>query len=211
MTETTRKAADIVGVLDCSGSMDTMGSEPPQAWNNFICDQQKVGGDESHASFYTFNENVTTVYTNVLLKDVQEYKNYVANGCTALYDAIRLAVKNQLATGRDKNVVFVIITDGLDNSSDGPTDKEFRTSKQEVAHLLAKMEKENNWQVVYLAADQDAFSVGSGYGAKAQKCANFGKCRGGLLTAMRQLSATASAYRATSRHVDVPDEIDLTK
>lgn len=203
-------AADIVGVLDRSGSMVCMGPEPPQAWNAFVREQQKVGGNESYISFYTFNDSVTCEYKNVLLKDAEEYTDYVTEGCTALYDAVRLAVNNQLETKRDKNVVLVVITDGKDNSSRGPDNKSFSSAKEEVKALVKQMEDEHNWQVMYLAADQDAFSVGASYGAKTGKCANFSKSSGGLITAMREISAPIALYRTSSQEYSIPNEINLT-
>lgn len=200
--------SDIIGLLDCSGSMESMGNEPPQAWNMFI-QKQKDSGVTGRVSLYTFNHKVQEVYRNEPLATVEPFISYDADGTTALYDAVRLAVKNQLETGRTGHVVFVIITDGLDNASAPPQDTEFGTSKAEVAALLKRMEDQNNWQVLYLAADQDAFSVGPQYGAKMSKCASFSKRRGGLLGAAVAMSAPVARFRQQFSHQGSAPEINL--
>lgn len=199
MSET--KTADIIVVIDESGSMSSMGPEPVQAMNMFIADQKRNAGD-SRLSLYTFNTEVRRVYTEVPLATVNEYTDYNPNGCTALYDAIGGAISNKVKEGRHENTILVIITDGMDNSS-----KEYtaETIKKRIKH----MEDKHNWQVVYLAADQDAFAVGGGYGVKGGKCANFSKTRGGMLNAMRETSAACMAYRTESQVVARPSEMNL--
>lgn len=200
---------DIIGLLDCSGSMEVMGNEPPQAWNIFL-NKQRENNTTGNVSLYTFNHDVNTVYRDTKLSEVEPFTNYTADGTTALYDAVRIAVKNQLATERVKNVVFVIVTDGMDNASAPPTNKKFRSSKEEVSTLLQEMETKNNWQVLYLAADQDAFSVGPQYGAKMSKCANFSKSRGGLARAAAAMSVPVSQFRNVASQDGYAPEIDLT-
>lgn len=196
-----KSAADIICILDASGSMSSMGEEPVQAMNTFISDQKKVCGD-SKFSMYVFNEKCTQVYNEVNLSEVKEYTDYKPCGCTALYDTINKAVGNKLTTDRVKNTVMVIITDGLDNASE--------TKCDQIKKLIKSMEDEHNWQVIYLAANQNAFAVGDTMSVKAQKCSGYEQCRSGdLLCKIRQTSANVSVYRGLSQHVDKPAEINF--
>jgi hypothetical protein len=197
----TKNTADIIIVIDESGSMSSMGPEPVQAMNAFITEQKRNAGD-SKLSLYTFNDNVRRIYNEIPLMTASTYSDYKPDRMTALYDAIGTAISNKVKEGRYENTVLVIITDGQDNSS-----KEYTaiTIKKRIKH----MEDVHNWQVLYLAADQDAFAVGGSYGVKGAKCANFSKQRGGMLEAMRQTSAACTVYRASSQVNDRPEELNL--
>lgn len=197
-----KSAADIIIVLDESGSMEKMGKEPSQAMNLFIKEQQSVCGD-SLFTLYTFATKSRTIYKNVPLGTIKEYKDYIPGGTTALYDTIKQAITEKMSSdeNRHRNVVLVIITDGEDNSS--------LTTKSEINILINKQENDYNWQVLFLAANQDAFRSGGNYGCKRAKCANFNQACGSLIDLMRQTSGPVMDYRASSLQVDLPREIDL--
>jgi len=194
MSQEQASMADIVFILDESGSMGSMGCEPVQAMNQFIRDQQKTGG-KSHFTLYTFNNKCRKIYDNKPLEDIKEYKDYDPEGCTALYDCIGIAISEKMETNRKENVVFVIITDGQDNSS-----KKYSCSQ--IKELIATQETKYNWQVVYLAANQDAFAVGSAMGLSALRTGNIQNEKHGLLRAVRNISAPISQYRESSAAPD---------
>jgi Mg-chelatase subunit ChlD len=200
MTER-KSTADIIVVLDESGSMSSMGPEPVQAMNAFITEQQQNAGD-SKLSLYTFNTVVRQIYNEVNLADVKGYNDYSPDGMTALYDCIGKAISNKVATRNHNNTVLVIITDGLDNSS-----KEF--TAESIKKRIKHMEDVHNWQVIFLAANQDAFAAGGNLNVKGGKCANYTMAMGQLNNIVRQTSAAVSAYRNLSQECSRPAEINL--
>ena len=77
-------------------------------------------------------------------------------------------------------VVFVIVTDGAENSS-----KEFTRDK--IRQMIEHQQSVYSWQFTFLAANQDAFAEGGTLGIARSGIANF---------AMGNVS---EAYAATSR------------
>lgn len=93
---------------------------------------------------------------------------FVPRGMTPLNDAIGSTVQKieKVERHKDEGVAFVILTDGLENAS-----KEF--SRDAVRKLLERVQKENNWLVIYLGANQDAFAEGATRGVAASHTMDF--------------------------------------
>lgn len=199
----TKQTADIIIVLDESGSMSSMGDEPVQAMNEFIQDQKKTDPD-GLLSLYTFATKSRVVYKNKKLSEFEEYSDYTPSGMTALYDTIKLAISDKMSDEKERhnNNILVIITDGQNNSSD--------TSLEEVKSLIKKQEEEHKWQVIFLAANQDAFQSGVSYGCSQARCGNFSQDKkGDLLNVVRQASYNISAYKDKVRQNNNVDIIEL--
>ena len=88
-------------------------------------------------------------------------------GSTALLDAVGRAINetgDRLAKTPEQDrpglVVFVIVTDGQENSS-----KEF--SKARIKEMIDEQQKKYNWQFTFLGANQDAFAEAGGIGIRS--------------------------------------------
>jgi hypothetical protein len=175
-------STSIVFVMDSSGSMEEMGDEPVQGLNNFYTKQKESGDFTSTLVF--FNENVTFHHKNIVGKDVPILKNeeYYRGGMTALYDAIGQAIEYQKSI-KIKNVIFVILTDGLENAS-------IKYGKKTILKMIKKMEKEHEWLFMYLGANQDSFEVSAGLGIN--NSANYDYSPLGCMQAMRSISENVS-------------------
>ena len=79
-------------------------------------------------------------------------------------------------------VIFVVMTDGEENSS-----KEF--TKDRIKEMIEHQQDEYDWHFTFLGANQDAFAEASGMGIRATGVANF---------AMHKM---AEAYMATGTKV----------
>lgn len=174
--------SSIVFVMDKSGSMISMGNEPIDGLNNFYEEQKKVC--EFNSTLIFFNEKVTFVHKNKSSKDLENItsEDYVPAGMTALYDAVGTGIDYQRSIKTD-NVIFVILTDGLENSSQEYT-------KKSIKELTGKMETEYNWKFMYLGANQDSFAVGEGLGFR--NTTDFDATPLGCQTLMRGISETVS-------------------
>jgi hypothetical protein len=79
-------------------------------------------------------------------------------------------------------VVFVVMTDGLENSS-----REF--SKSRIREMIKHQQEKYGWQFTFLGADQDAFAEADALGIDPAGAARFKK------------DNIEAAYRATSAKV----------
>ncbi len=107
-----------------------------------------------------FNSEVDFLISNEVVSEVSKLdgKNYRPSGSTSLLDAIGLSIQRierQLGAKieiDEASVVFVILTDGQENSS-----RQFQYS--EIARMIQKLENTDKWTFSFLGADIDAFTV----------------------------------------------------
>ena len=71
---------------------------------------------------------------------------------------------------RAGTVIFAIMTDGLENSSQEFT---YLGTKE----LISRQEQTYNWQFLYMGADQDAIEVGAAIGVRADRSLTYGRGR----------------------------------
>lgn len=151
----------LVLLADRSGSMSGSAHELTEAIGNFIEDQAAVEG-KAWITLADFDRDHATVEGGVVrfvLRD-QRLTGDTAlgwqidpRGSTPLWEALSItidATKHDLATAKNpRKVIFVVITDGLENASHGVTAEDVRTK--------IKACEEEGWQFVYLGAAVDAF------------------------------------------------------
>jgi uncharacterized protein YegL len=168
LCEAQKDITEIVVVLDRSGSMVDIQGDMVGGLKQFISDQQKCDG-KANFTLVQFDTEYETVYEGVDIQDVNEI-SLVPRGWTALLDAIGRTIEetsNRLAKiDPDRKVVFVIITDGLENSS-----KEF--DKSTILEKIKHFEQVHSWKFIYLGANQDAIKEGTSLGINYQNCSNF--------------------------------------
>lgn len=192
---------DIIMIIDESGSMTSMGSEPLQAINSFIKEQQNcIYGDNSNFTLWKFNTKVSLAIDNQPLKNIPEFTDFNPQGLTALNDAIGMAIDNNISD----NVICVIVTDGFENASN-------LYSLDFIKTQIFNKEQNNNWKFVYLGANQDAFTIGKNIGLHPKRCSTFSSEENhniGLLNISKQLSQDIKVYRQLSSQGE--KNIDLT-
>ncbi len=164
---------DITLVVDRSGSMQDIRSDAQGGVNAFIENQAKEPG-EALLTLVQFDTDYEFLHKGVPMADVPKYE-LVPRGATALLDAVgrainetgeRLSKMNE--ADRPGLVVFVVMTDGLENSS-----QEF--SKPRIKEMIQHQQKMYGWQFTFLGADQDAFAEASAMGMDAAGAAMFAK------------------------------------
>lgn len=181
---------DIIFILDESGSMLSMGIEPVQAVNKFINDQKAAMGDDGATfSLWKFNSDVVKLIDDVLLKDVEEFSDFQPKNMTSLYDAIGHAIDTKKQKSSFNNVVCIILTDGMENSST-------KYSAANIRSMIKDMEDNHNWKFVYLGANQDAFEIGGTMGVG--RCAQYTCSTGEMIGLTREVSDAVTSYRANS-------------
>jgi hypothetical protein len=124
---------------------------------------------------------------------------------TALLDAVGRAVNEtgQRLSRMDEAdrpglVVFVIVTDGAENSS-----HEF--TKAQIKEMITHQQSVYNWQFVFLGANQDAFAEAHDLGIDALKVANYAASKSNEAY-LRTGAALARAKTARARGAS-PEEV----
>lgn len=150
---------EIICVLDKSGSMQAVAGDAVGGFNKFVEDQRNYA--DANLTVIWFDDSFKVVYEGRLseYKNISEWPN---GGMTALTDAIGKTfnhVKERFTKERPKNVILAILTDGHENRS-----CEF--SKKGVADLIKEHQDKYKWQVLFLAANQDAWATSQQYNIK---------------------------------------------
>lgn len=149
-------------ILDRSGSMERVKEDTEGGLRAFLADQREVGA-RTTVSLYQFDDRYEVVYENRPLAEAPDFR-LQPRGMTALLDAVGRTVTRlgeDLAAlpdaRRPGEVVVVILTDGMENSS---TDY----SRDRVREMITHQKNKYGWVFVFLGADQDAFAAAGGMG-----------------------------------------------
>lgn len=166
---------DVTLVVDRSGSMSDCRQEAENGVNHFIQQQRDQPG-QCLLSLVQFDTEYEFVHRGVPMDKVGPY-SLVPRGMTALLDAVGRAINEtgeRLASLAEQDrpglVVFVIVTDGHENSS-----HEFR--KAQIREMITHQTDRYGWQFTYLGANQDAFAEARGLGIPASAAANYATAR----------------------------------
>lgn len=188
---------EIVMVLDRSGSMQSISASTIEGLNDFIVGQQKIEGECSF-TLRQFDTEHTVTFDSVPINEVPiiDGNIFQPRGMTALYDAICMAID---ATGdklvkipksnRPDNVMFVIVTDGYENSS---TEFTMEDVNDKIKHQTDKY----SWDFIFLGANQDAISTGNSLGILSSKSMTFNASAVGVGNTMSSINAYYSNVRS---------------
>lgn len=164
---------DITLVVDRSGSMREIESDAQGGVNAFI-EKQAAEPGEALLTLVQFDTEYEFVHQGMPIKQVPKYQ-LLPRGMTALFDAVGRAINEtgeRLAKIDEQDrpglVVFVIMTDGLENSS-----REF--TNLQVREMIEEQQTKYNWHFTFLGADQDAFAEAGKLGIDSVGAARFSK------------------------------------
>ena len=119
------KKTEIVFILDKSGSMSGLEEDTIGGYNSMLKRQQKVEGDVI-VTTVLFDNGYEIIHDRTDMSAINPLteKEYLVGGTTALLDAIgktivkiKNANKNIKEEYQASKVMFVIITDGIENAS----------------------------------------------------------------------------------------------
>jgi len=187
---------EIIFILDRSGSMRSLTNDTIGGFNAFVENQKKEDG-EATLTTVLFDYEYELLHDGVNLKDVNPLTNkeYFARGSTALLDAIGRAINtvggrldNTPEDEKPSKVIFVITTDGEENSS-----KEFRQSQ--IKEMIEHQTETYNWQFIFLGANIDAVSTAQNFGIQGQFASNYTASGLGTRSVYDGVSNMVSGYR----------------
>ncbi len=183
MTNTT----EMVFIIDKSGSMSGLEKDTIGGFNSNISKQRETG-ENVLVTTVLFDTTFNTLHDRVNISEIEKMtnKDYCPGGCTALCDAvgntinrIKHAQQYLKKDERPNKTLFVIITDGYENSS-----REFSSS--EIKKLITTQKDEYDWEFLFLGANMDAVETANTYGIDSDKA----------VTYMADLVGTSTAWNA---------------
>jgi len=160
-----KKLTELVFILDKSGSMGGLESDTIGGYNSMLKKQQEAQGD-AVITTVLFNDKIEIIHDRIHVKGVSPLteKDYEVGGTTALLDAIGYSIqkirnvqKRTKEELRADHVLFVITTDGMENSS-----REF--SAQKIREMIEYQKKHHGWEFVFLGANIDAIATAKQFG-----------------------------------------------
>lgn len=190
-----KKRLDIVFVLDGTGSMSSVQDQTLSAVNEYIETVKKAKEIDGNSTFSlsVFRQpmgnpkptsTVEKIRDKVPLNKLEPLKpkEYECFGMTPLLDA----VGSTLSTVKAKKgaATIVVMTDGLENAS-----TEYKLAQ--VKELVEKA-KANEWNVIFLGADIDAFAASAGLGTNVGTTMSVGKHK--LAETMSSVAASTRRY-----------------
>jgi len=142
------------------------------------------------------------LYDNIDIKEAKDLttKEWYPRGMTALYDAIGKTINadkaklERLGNEAPAKVLVCIVTDGLENNS-----KEYKLD--DIQKLIKKCENDD-WNFIYLAANQDAFAVGTSFGVSAGNTYTYTADSAGVFNMSSTLNSASVSYRAMNSNDD---------
>lgn len=193
---------DITIILDRSGSMQSVKTDTIGGFNSFLEEQQKVSGEAS-LSLVQFDDQYETVYTDKDINSAAQLTEatFQPRGMTALYDAIGRTIN---ATGqrlanlpeaeRPNKVLFVIMTDGFENSS-----QEFKAAR--ISEMINHQRNLYKWEFMFIGANQDAVLSAQEMGIPTQAALTYTANAAGTVAAFGSMAEKVALYRQSSNAV----------
>ncbi|RUL49819.1 vWA domain-containing protein [Lysinibacillus antri] len=186
---------ELVFILDRSGSMAGLESDTIGGFNAMLSKQKEAQG-EAIITTVLFNDEYELLHDCIHVNGVAPLttKDYEVGGTTALLDAIGLTIqkikKAQKATMKEAcadKVLFVITTDGMENSS-----QEYNYKK---IKALIEQQKEVGWEFIFLGANIDAIGMASKMGIDQENAVEYHADEIGTQVNFQAVSETVLNYR----------------
>ena len=165
---------ELVFVIDKSGSMTGLENDTIGGFNSML-EKQRNGEGTCHVSTVFFSNCSEVIHNRCNIEKVEPLtrNNYQPGGSTALLDALGDAINHTIEVQkvladdeRADNVVFVIITDGEENSS-------HKFSAKKIKQMISLEQEKYGWEFIFLGANIDAVETAGHYGIKASRAKNF--------------------------------------
>lgn len=191
---------DLIFLIDRSGSMYGSEEDTIGGFNSFI-DKEKAKEESTTVTTILFDHEYELLYKRKPIDDVDKLtkETYNVRGSTALLDAIGKTITT-MDKEIDNKVLFVIMTDGMENSS-----VEF--SKSQIKNMI----EDHKWEFIFIGADIDSYSEAASIGINRTHVANYRKSRKGVEDAYSSVVEAASSLRCDESLDDMRWKRDLEK
>lgn len=186
---------ELVFVLDKSGSMSGLEKDTIGGFNA-ILQKQLVGEGTVTLTTILFDNEIELLHDRLPIEAVELLTDhdYVVGGMTALMDAVGFAiqkidkVQNKVKKSmRSDKVLFVITTDGMENSSRKYSSKQIKA--------LIEGRKELGWEFLFLGANIDVEEFAHSIGISEEHTVEFIADEQGTYKNFEALNKTVSSVR----------------
>jgi len=191
-----KNLTELVFILDKSGSMSGLEKDTIGGFNSMLAKQKALDG-ECRITTVLFNHQYTMLHDRIDLRAVSPMtgQEYSVGGCTALLDAIGTTIEKiarvQKSTSEDyraEKVMFVIITDGEENSS-----REYSAKK--VKAMIEHEREKYGWEFIFLGANIDAVQTAESFGISADRAADYVPDAAGTALNFQMMAAAVAEFR----------------
>ncbi|NLL42109.1 MAG: VWA domain-containing protein [Firmicutes bacterium] len=187
---------ELVFVLDKSGSMSGLESDTIGGYNSMLQKQRLIEG-ECIVTTMLFDHGYELLHDRIDLRAVSPMteQEYQVGGSTALLDALGITIskirsvqKNTAEEYRAEQVMFVIITDGQENSS-----REY--SLEKIKALVERHKSQDGWEFIFLGANIDAIETAGHFGISADRAQSFHADQEGVALNFAVISESVAQFR----------------
>ncbi len=195
---------ELVFIIDKSASMGGLEEETLRGFNSMLEEQQSLDG-EAIVTTFLFDAHCTLLHDRINIQAVEPLtrEDYSIGRGTAMLDAIGMAMHKireaQRMTKEDyraEKVLFIIITDGEENSS--------RYYTSDMIGERIRRHKKNGWEFVLFGANINAAAYAAKLGINADHAHNYYSDPHGLQMAYSAMSAVSSKFRTTGS-AEIPE------
>lgn len=188
--------AELVFIIDRSGSMSGLEEDTIGGFNAMLREQQEVD-DEAVVTTVLFDDQYELLHDRMDIHAIKPLtrEDYTVRGSTALLDAIgrtihniRKAQHNTKDEFRAEKVMFMIITDGQENASRHYT-------ADMIKERIERQRKKYGWEFIFFGANMDAIAEAGKIGIAADRAQNYSADAHGTRSSFAAMSATSSAFR----------------
>jgi len=191
---------EIACVVDRSGSMASISKDAIGGFNTFLASQKAQPGS-TRFTLVLFDNEYQVVHNGTPIRLVEDLTSttFIPRGSTALLDAIGKTMDDMGARlsqtteqERPGKVILAILTDGEENSSEVYT-------SEKVERMLRHQQEKYQWEVLFLAANQDAIMAAKKLAIPSENALNFYPSPKGIQMAFSALSDDINQRRESHR------------
>lgn len=148
---------------------------------NSMIDKQKANDGDVTVTTLLFNDRIKLIHDRFNINDIapMDERQYVPGGSTALLDAVGTAIQKEVSVQRNlpesaraEKVIFVIITDGMENSS-------CEYGYRDIKKMIETEQKKYGWEFIFMGANIDAVAEGARLGIRAERAVRYKSDRRG--------------------------------
>ena len=192
-----KELTELVFILDRSGSMSGLESDTIGGFNSVLTKQKGEVGD-ANITTVLFDDKYELLHDRYNLVKVPMITDneYFVRGSTALLDAIGKTIhkmgnvqKYAADEDRAEKVMFVIITDGMENAS-------VKYTYDHVKNMIERQKNKYGWEFIFLGANIDAIETAGRFGITEDRVANYHADREGTILNYQIISETVSMVRS---------------
>ena len=192
---------EVVLLIDKSGSMKGLEEDTVKGYNSMLAKERKLSVP-TNVTTILFSSDHEILADRKPISEVPDMTldAYKVRGATALYDTIGNAIaKTEAVKGIDdtgSKVLFVIITDGLENYS--------QTYDQEKIKKMIDAQEEKGWEFVFIGANMDAEKEADTIGIKKENAATYENSEKGVQANYQAVSQMVHSLATTSSLMGSP-------